>query len=186
MFVDFFFFFFFQAEDGIRDLIVTGVQTCALPILVSWPGAGASLRVGPRDPRPGRPRHPVVTISGRPYFRNSGMHAPFSVVVITGASSGLGASLAKGYSGSQVVLGLLGRDGQRLEATARACRARGATVSSATIDVTETSAMASWLCEFDRQHPVDLLIANAGISGGPDPDNPSEGAEALARQVRVN
>src|SRR2546430_6314867 len=27
-------FFFFQAEDGIRDLTVTGVQTCALPILV--------------------------------------------------------------------------------------------------------------------------------------------------------
>src|SRR5690349_23964238 len=27
-----FFFFFFQAEDGIRDLYVTGVQTCALPI----------------------------------------------------------------------------------------------------------------------------------------------------------
>src|SRR2546421_9247373 len=27
------YFFFFQAEDGIRDLIVTGVQTCALPIL---------------------------------------------------------------------------------------------------------------------------------------------------------
>src|SRR5690606_39658976 len=30
----FFFFFFFQAEDGIRDFHVTGVQTCALPILV--------------------------------------------------------------------------------------------------------------------------------------------------------
>src|SRR2546430_10713452 len=30
----FFFFFFFQAEDGIRDLTVTGVQTCALPICV--------------------------------------------------------------------------------------------------------------------------------------------------------
>ena len=27
------FFFFFQAEDGIRDIGVTGVQTCALPIL---------------------------------------------------------------------------------------------------------------------------------------------------------
>src|SRR5215469_9525758 len=37
-----FFFFFFQAEDGIRDLYVTGVQTCALPIfkLVQQPGAG--------------------------------------------------------------------------------------------------------------------------------------------------
>src|SRR5206468_4646008 len=30
--IRFYFFFFFQAEDGIRDLIVTGVQTCALPI----------------------------------------------------------------------------------------------------------------------------------------------------------
>ena len=29
-----FFFFFFQAEDGIRDWSVTGVQTCALPISV--------------------------------------------------------------------------------------------------------------------------------------------------------
>src|SRR5205085_9240550 len=33
------FFFFFQAEDGIRDLTVTGVQTCALPICAR--GAGA-------------------------------------------------------------------------------------------------------------------------------------------------
>src|SRR5256886_6103687 len=30
------FFFFFQAEDGIRDLTVTGVQTCALPICEKW------------------------------------------------------------------------------------------------------------------------------------------------------
>ena len=32
LFVVLFFFFFFQAEDGIRDWSVTGVQTCALPI----------------------------------------------------------------------------------------------------------------------------------------------------------
>src|SRR5438270_7962990 len=32
VFLFFYFFFFFQAEDGIRDLTVTGVQTCALPI----------------------------------------------------------------------------------------------------------------------------------------------------------
>src|SRR5207247_4017023 len=47
----FFFFFFFQAEDGIRDPLVTGVQTCALPIssqptnnyavlFVGWEGVG--------------------------------------------------------------------------------------------------------------------------------------------------
>src|SRR2546430_7850820 len=33
------FFFFFQAEDGIRDLTVTGVQTCALPISGSPPAS---------------------------------------------------------------------------------------------------------------------------------------------------
>src|SRR5690349_3479098 len=39
-----FFFFFFQAEDGIRDLYVTGVQTCALPISQSTSSrAGGSL-----------------------------------------------------------------------------------------------------------------------------------------------
>src|SRR5256886_4067460 len=37
------FFFFFQAEDGIRDLTVTGVQTCALPILERAPGRLAPL-----------------------------------------------------------------------------------------------------------------------------------------------
>src|SRR5690349_23616332 len=37
-----FFFFFFQAEDGIRDLYVTGVQTCALPIWNCKPGSQAN------------------------------------------------------------------------------------------------------------------------------------------------
>src|SRR5216683_5029867 len=37
-------FFFFQAEDGIRDLIVTGVQTCALPI--SAPDAAIAAQAG--------------------------------------------------------------------------------------------------------------------------------------------
>src|SRR5437763_13336821 len=37
----FFFFFFFQAEDGIRDTSVTGVQTCALPI---YPKSFAAMR----------------------------------------------------------------------------------------------------------------------------------------------
>src|SRR2546430_11012160 len=52
------FFFFFQAEDGIRDLTVTGVQTCALPIfglvglrvLVGPPDAGAEPLIGRHEP----------------------------------------------------------------------------------------------------------------------------------------
>src|SRR2546425_2311505 len=38
------FFFFFQAEDGIRDKLVTGVQTCALPIFTV--GATIALATG--------------------------------------------------------------------------------------------------------------------------------------------
>src|SRR2546427_1043979 len=37
------FFFFFQAEDGIRDLTVTGVQTCALPIFTALAAGGYAL-----------------------------------------------------------------------------------------------------------------------------------------------
>src|SRR5216684_3681214 len=37
-----FFFFFFQAEDGIRDVAVTGVQTCALPISTGAEVPGAN------------------------------------------------------------------------------------------------------------------------------------------------
>src|SRR2546430_7635884 len=43
------FFFFFQAEDGIRDLTVTGVQTCALPI--SSDKVAAYPTSHPHDPR---------------------------------------------------------------------------------------------------------------------------------------
>src|SRR5204863_3629704 len=53
-----FFFFFFQAEDGIRDLYVTGVQTCALPILrlrrerpADRPAAAGRLFLGSEAPR---------------------------------------------------------------------------------------------------------------------------------------
>jgi len=114
------------------------------------------------------------------------MRAPLGVVVITGASSGLVASLAKAYAAPHVLFGLIGRDRQRLQASASACEARGATVSTGIIDVTDASATASWLREFDGRNPVDLLIANAGTSAGPDPDSPSEGVEIAARQIGVN
>src|SRR5690606_40510284 len=46
-------FFFFQAEDGIRDFHVTGVQTCALPILLSPLHAASASRNRPSSmPRP--------------------------------------------------------------------------------------------------------------------------------------
>src|SRR2546427_3155063 len=48
-------FFFFQAEDGIRDLTVTGVQTCALPISISNRIAPEHLEVSSNDPHQWEP-----------------------------------------------------------------------------------------------------------------------------------
>jgi short-subunit dehydrogenase len=114
------------------------------------------------------------------------MRSPFRAIIITGASSGLGAALAKAYAAPQTVLGLLGRDRQRLADTARACEAQEAETRTAAIAVEDAAAMTSWLAEFDRAHPVDLLVANAGTSAGPEPESPSEGVETAARQIRVN
>src|SRR5689334_22851080 len=59
-------FFFFQAEDGIRDGTVTGVQTCALPI---WPSRGAT-------PRPTRRASAMrSTEVARPAFPEAGCGA---------------------------------------------------------------------------------------------------------------
>src|SRR5256885_12765624 len=54
-------FFFFQAEDGIRDYKVTGVQTCALPISMrTAPNCGTFSQV-PRSGAKPKPSPPITT-----------------------------------------------------------------------------------------------------------------------------
>lgn len=87
-------------------------------------------------------------------------------ILITGASSGIGAALAEAYASQGVTLILVARNEGRLaEVTAR-CEAKGAQVHSATIDVREREKLAQFINEIDAQHPIDLMIANAGISTG--------------------
>lgn len=95
----------------------------------------------------------------------------FSSIVLTGASSGIGEALALDYAAPGVALALTGRDSERLETVAVACRAKGATVVAETIDVTDRERLLPWLTAFDEAHPVDLVLANAGISI--DKDNSS-------------
>jgi short-subunit dehydrogenase len=109
----------------------------------------------------------------------------FSSIVITGASSGIGEALALDYAGPGVALALTGRDAGRLEAVAAACRAKGATVVADTVDVVDRETFAVWLTAFDDAHPVDLLIANAGISI--DKDNSSlDDFSVIRRTLDVN
>lgn len=95
----------------------------------------------------------------------------FSSIVITGASSGIGEALALDYAVPGVALALTGRDTERLDAVATACRAKGATVVAETIDVVDRARLAAFLTAFDDTHPVDLILANAGVSI--DKDNSS-------------
>lgn len=87
-------------------------------------------------------------------------------IVITGASSGIGAALARAYAVTGHTLALTGRDETRLAAVAQACRTSGAEVEYAALDVTDRAALANWLVASDARQPIDLLIANAGISAG--------------------
>lgn len=91
---------------------------------------------------------------------------PFRTILITGASSGIGEALAQRYARDGVTLLLTGRDETRLRAVAQGCRAKGALVETCLIDVTDRHAFARWLLQMDDVSPVDLAIANAGISGG--------------------
>jgi short-subunit dehydrogenase len=87
-------------------------------------------------------------------------------LLITGASSGIGAALAREYAGPGVSLFLGGRDTGRLDAVSRACAARGAQAYATALDVTDESACARWVEDCDSKAPLDLVVANAGISAG--------------------
>ena len=87
-------------------------------------------------------------------------------IVITGASSGLGAALARHYARPGAALHLFGRNRERLLQTAALCAENEARAEIHPIDVTERDAMARALRDIDAESPVDLVIANAGISAG--------------------
>jgi len=107
-------------------------------------------------------------------------------VVVTGASAGLGAALARIYAAPGVTLGLIARDRERLARIAADCRASGAVVHEAAIDVRDARALATWLAAFDDTAAVDLVIANAGVATGPCSDAEPEGDEAASRQIETN
>lgn len=107
-------------------------------------------------------------------------------IIITGASSGVGAALALGYAAPGVVLGLTGRDAERLDLVAGDARQRGAMVMTKSVDVRYRSAMRAWLLDIDQNHPVDLLIANAGVMEGTRPGGTIEPPEAAYELMRTN
>ncbi|WP_137181708.1 SDR family oxidoreductase [Roseomonas sp. AR75] len=110
----------------------------------------------------------------------------FRSVVISGASRGLGAALARRFAASGARLLLVARDRDALEAVAADCAARGAAVEIAALDVAEAARLAAALARFEAAGPVDLVIANAGVLAGTASAGGAEDPDAAARQVAVN
>lgn len=88
----------------------------------------------------------------------------FRSIVLTGASSGIGAALACDYAAEGVRLALIGRNGARLASVADNCRGKGADVDAAAIDITERPVFEEWLRTQDDRRSIDLVIANAGVA----------------------
>ena len=124
----------------------------------------------------------VIAIEAGTYTR---VKDPRSIL-ITGASSGIGAALARAYAAPRIHLALCGRDAARLAAVADLCRERGAEVIEACLDVTEEATVAAWIDNVDRASPLELVIANAGVQGGLWRDGVCETLGELHRVMEVN
>ncbi|MEM6810852.1 MAG: SDR family NAD(P)-dependent oxidoreductase [Pseudomonadota bacterium] len=85
-------------------------------------------------------------------------------ILITGASSGIGAALALHYAQAGISLFISGRNEDPLQEVADQCRAKGAEVESALVDVTHQKEMENWIIQANEDIPLDLVIANAGIA----------------------
>jgi short-subunit dehydrogenase len=90
---------------------------------------------------------------------------PPSHILITGASSGIGAALAKRYAAPGVRLSLTARHRERLVNILQACQARGAETTGGVCDVRNADALRAFVEEVDDQQPITMVIANAGVGG---------------------
>jgi short-subunit dehydrogenase len=92
-----------------------------------------------------------------------------SVVLITGASSGLGWSMAKIFAADGWSVGLLGRRRELLEKLSQEISERNGKSLILVCDVTNRAAVKAAVEECEKQYgPIDCLVANAGV-GGPTP-----------------
>lgn len=111
---------------------------------------------------------------------------PWRHIVLTGASSGIGAALMCALAREGVTIHAIGRDKQRLSAACAAAVNLGATVTAHRIDVRDREKMAAMFDAADRDGPVDLVIANAAVTDGVGKDRELETPESVRTLVDVN
>jgi len=107
--------------------------------------------------------------------------------LITGASSGIGAALARAAASRGDALFLCGRDRERLAAVADDCRKAGSpAVRTEALDVTDEVATRRWVEACDAILPLDLVISNAGVSTGEETEQNSRRTFAVNVNGNLN
>lgn len=86
-------------------------------------------------------------------------------ILLSGATGDIGQALTLAYAEPGVTLYLTGRNPDKLERISTLARERGAEVISQVMDIAESQTVRDWVSDMDAQHPIDLVIANAGITG---------------------
>jgi len=107
-------------------------------------------------------------------------------ILITGASSGIGAALARALARDGAALLLWGRDAARLEEVAGQCRALGATAAVQIFDLRDAVGFAARLVAADTATPIDLAIFNAGLGGSASNELPAEAPDTAQAIAEVN
>lgn len=107
-------------------------------------------------------------------------------ILITGASRGIGKQLALHYAAKNVTLILIARNKDKLEEVAQHCQDLGANTIYKVIDVAESSKLKKFMVEIDEEMPIDLLIANAGVSSTLQSNWQQETEENLENVLAIN
>lgn len=108
------------------------------------------------------------------------------VIVLTGASGGIGQALAREFAGAGTYFALIARDEARLLPLLEEIKAAGCDGETKAIDIRDRDALHAYLRDLDKRHPIDLVIANAGVTAGLGPNRTRESDADSDRQIDVN
>lgn len=107
-------------------------------------------------------------------------------ILITGASRGIGEQIAIQYAASDVNLILVARDPKKLVHVTQNCQKKGANVLSESIDVQNAIELKEFILNVDNKMPIDLVIANAGVSSTLQSDWKPEKEEDINQVFAIN